>query len=507
MPENEFEKKVSSEMQELKFKPSEAVWLRVEERIRRKNKRRVFVIIFLLAGLALPGYWQWDNFFGGKKSEIVKTENTPLEKNNTVNDNENEKEQTDITNNTQKEKTHVTNGNNEEKGILNNDNSINKTDKRSPEFDIPGKTKVDKKRTVLPVDQVKKDPKKNKKDPKPAQGKEVTLTESDLAILTIDEPQTTKKETATKKNIDNNIVNQDVDQINKPSTKVDSIKADTIVKKADIKKDSLVKKIDSVSKIVAVDSPIVNIPKNPSDKKWSFGIEFIPGKSSLKEDLFSFSMNKSADLSANTGSGSGIVPAGPVKSSSGFAFQFGGFFKRQFTKRSSLTVGLRWAYYTEEFRIGARMFPASQSPAFSQLLNTLGVNSVYDAGGYNFSVVNHYHFIELPVNYIVQLNKSDAHPITLNAGLKVGQMFTSNALVYDTAAGGIYYSSRKQFNKTQFGISTSLNWKVTKKDKFYLAVGPLLDMHLNSLLDNPYDKKKYLLFVGLRTSVIFNSKK
>src|SRR4030095_1209498 len=74
MPENEFEKKVSSEMQELKFAPSEKVWLRVEERIRKKNKRRVFVIIFLLAGLSLLGYWQRDNLFGEKKNDIVKTE-------------------------------------------------------------------------------------------------------------------------------------------------------------------------------------------------------------------------------------------------------------------------------------------------------------------------------------------------------------------------------------------------------------------------------------------------
>src|SRR5258708_4471069 len=74
MPENEFEKKVSSEMQALKFTPSEQVWLRVEERIRKKNKRRVFVIIFLLAGLALLGYWQRSNLFGEQKNDIAKSE-------------------------------------------------------------------------------------------------------------------------------------------------------------------------------------------------------------------------------------------------------------------------------------------------------------------------------------------------------------------------------------------------------------------------------------------------
>ena len=92
MPENEFEKKFSSEMHDLKFKPSEQVWLRVEERIKKKKKRRIFVIIFLLAGLSLLGYWQRSNLFGESENDIAKTEKKnennskpATEKNNSIN--------------------------------------------------------------------------------------------------------------------------------------------------------------------------------------------------------------------------------------------------------------------------------------------------------------------------------------------------------------------------------------------------------------------------------------
>src|SRR6187397_655543 len=73
MPKNESEKKVSSEMQDLRFKPSGNVWLRVEERIKKKKKRRIFVVIFLLAGLSLLGYWQRSNLFGESENDIAKT--------------------------------------------------------------------------------------------------------------------------------------------------------------------------------------------------------------------------------------------------------------------------------------------------------------------------------------------------------------------------------------------------------------------------------------------------
>jgi hypothetical protein len=69
---------VQEEMQGFKLKPSEVVWPKIEERIREKKKRRIFFILFFLAGLALLGYWQRDYFFGGNKNNIAQNKNQDI---------------------------------------------------------------------------------------------------------------------------------------------------------------------------------------------------------------------------------------------------------------------------------------------------------------------------------------------------------------------------------------------------------------------------------------------
>ena len=58
MQENEFEKRVQKMMEEWKVRPSVSVWSGVEKRIREKRrKRRWLLVIPMLAGLALGGYF------------------------------------------------------------------------------------------------------------------------------------------------------------------------------------------------------------------------------------------------------------------------------------------------------------------------------------------------------------------------------------------------------------------------------------------------------------------
>jgi hypothetical protein len=79
--------------------------------------------------------------------------------------------------------------------------------------------------------------------------------------------------------------------------------------------------------------------------------------------------------------------------------------------------------------------------------------------------------------------------------------------MYDTAFNGIYYQNKKQLNRTQFSLSTGFSWTLANNKRAQWSLGPVATIHVNRLLDNPFENKKYLFFVGLRTSILFHSKK
>jgi hypothetical protein len=307
---------------------------------------------------------------------------------------------------------------------------------------------------------------------------------------------------------DADTIAQSIDRIDTRSidNKIDSAKIDAPIQKDEVKKDSAIKKTDTVSKIISpTDSPIVKLPIKPSDKKWRFGIEFTPGISSLNESLFSFNMNKNADAYANpaqSGNGAGLptIPAAPSPSSSGFAFQIGGFAKKEMTARSSFSIGLRYSYYSEKINIG-------RDTLLNILQYTDNSRSYFRASNSFRDKTNSYHFIEIPVNYYLRLNKNKNKPFTWNAGLTISGLIATNAVMYDTAFGGIYYKNKNWLNKTQFSFTTGFSWPLTNNKNTQWSIGPAIDIHLNSLLNDPYQDKKYLFFVGLRSDILFKKKK
>jgi phosphotransferase system IIB component len=167
-------------------------------------------------------------------------------------------------------------------------------------------------------------------------------------------------------------------------------------------------------------------------------------------------------------------------------------------------LGLQYGYYSNVLHIGNM-----RNSGNTQLFSVLGrnANQVYNAGGDTTKYTNSYHFIELPFLFQWQLNKNKTKPFIWNTGFTIGQLIASNAIMYDTAFNGVYYKNKSQLNKTQFSLLTGFSWTIANNKQLQWNLGPVADLHLSKLIDNPFENKRYLFFVGLRTGVLLNSKK
>ena len=508
MPENEFEKKVSSEMQDLRFKPSENVWLRVEERIRTKKKRRILVFVFLFAGLALLGYWQRNNIFGGNENGIAST--TEKKQDNNSNSPE-ETNNTPITNpNSETIKKEDVNNVNDKAG----NNKIANDQRKEEEPATDNNKDVTGSKTVISA------PKNNKDEKKENQVNKKTRIDDgpEVSIVVVSADSKKKNATGETKLTDNPVVNVNNDAstiqdgIKQPDAKpLESTTDPAKVQPAqqDKKSDG---KIDTALKVDQPKQPAKPIVKqDPSEKKWKWGLHFTPGISSLSDKNFPISSQSSYDRLAyqnNVSTGSGIPPVRqqPSDPEAGFAFQAGAFLQRQLSARTSISLGLQYGHYSNVLRIGMRRDSLLNNSQFASALDEKA-DVVYNAGGDTVKYTNRYHFIELPLNFQWQLNKNKAKPFVWTAGFTIGQMISTNAIMYDTAFNGIYYQNKKLLNKTQFSLSTGFSWTIANSKKAQWSLGPVVNIHLNKLVDNPFDKTGYMFFAGLRTAVLFNPKK
>ena len=500
MPENEFERKVSSEMQELRFKPSEKVWLQVEERIREKKKRRVFIILLFFAGLALLGYWQRNNLFGEKGTGIIN-----LEKQNEENA-------------IPKKESGNSSPNDPNTGTTKQQETRNETDKAGTENLPVVEPGLDKKNTGNTKNDIQKLKSTTKKETSVNPAPEKTKIKDGLVVAThkvTAPPQKQNLVVANDKTKDTALLNESKEIVNedeikqaeiKPvDNKIDSTKTGVIEQKKNIMATD-----DSLLKRKAKDSAAAIVQKNASEKKWKWGLHLTPGISALNGNSISLGSSRSADANyyqSPSGSPTGGPPVRqePSEVRSGFAFQAGTFAQRELSPRTIISLGLQYGYYSTHISIGNKR--ASSTPNNQTASVSFANNNVYNAGGDTIKYTNQYHFIELPFNFHWQLNKNKTKPFIWSTGFTMGQLIANNALMYDTAFNGVYYKNKSQLNKTQFSLSTGFSWTIANNQQAQWSIGPVVNIHLNKLFESPFENKKYLFFAGVRANVLFNQKK
>lgn len=533
MRENEFERKVQEQMEELRIRPSDETWERVEKELREKKKRRAAVLFFIMAGLLLLGYSGYtflnrsfnqpvaQNEIKKSSSETIQpTGNTPASTINTTTHN----------NPAVAEKSETTPNTNQPYQNKNaNPSLIRKTDKEDPVTTLQTSQKENRqlpdnanpgKLKGASIVRINADNRQQKKNAGTRQ------KDNNSAVLN-------STETAISRNsLDQTERNQEQQPVDKKDDIISNgIVSNTINPKQQISAGS-VSAIDSTvakTEVNGTQSPITEEPtpaiaKNNNKSNWKFGVEVSGGLISSQSEVFGF-INVSEEKSlrnqfaaGNAGiptNGSGITPPSDVKA--GKSFKIGLVTEKAISKRSSLSAGLRYSYADESLVVGAIRDTMIRSSSYSVSQNFFafsGVRNAYSpsalaappASPTNYT--NRYHFLEIPLLYQTQLNKGKKVGVLWNAGIVPGLLIGTNALVYDTVARGVYYKNDKAFKKFHINMQTGFALQFGNNKKIQWSLGPTISLDMTRLMkEDVFTEKRYFLYTGLSGRVFLNSRK
>src|SRR5690606_40737230 len=123
------------------------------------------------------------------------------------------------------------------------------------------------------------------------------------------------------------------------------------------------------------------------------------------------------------------------------------------------------------------------------------------------SYSNSFHFVQVPVSYQLQLNRGTKTPILWNAGISAAYLVGTNAVLYDTTAGGIYYEDKNAFNKVQLNLHTGFAIRFGVNRKMQWSIGPEFSMGASKLVKDAYNKNQHLFYSGLTGRLIFSKKR
>jgi hypothetical protein len=541
MQENNFEKRVQEQMEELRFRPSPAVWQKVEEEIRKRKKRRVVFFLSLLAGLCLLGYTGYFLFKpittpSGKQATAAHVSKSSSDHHNEIAGTANQLQQ-------EQEPAETSSGNHitqdQIAGTPQQDIQPTPATSGNDKTDTKANTiaKIDPKiyeqvQSKNVPDQIKQAQTSSTKEPELENatatsnnmpGKKSVVIDANLVKPTQDTESETSRELSEKltltpgnqslkpvtpdpaMNAISSEVTADVD-----STSKTDIAAIPVVDSSALSLDSAATKNDLAISAEQTTSPSATKTKT---SRIELGLELSYGFSGDSKHGFPNvgtqkalmdQLNNAPPANFGTPATSAIYYLPPATVKSGTAFRAGVIASMRLSKRSKVSSGLRYAYFSHQLTTGGYKDTAvSFSNSYLQNVNQ---NAIY-RGYEQKSFVNRFHFIQVPLQYELQLNKGRKVPIAWNLGVSAGYLFSTNALVYDSAAHGRYYPNKKAFNKMQWGLNTGFSFRFGIRNKIQWSVGPELSMGLNKLMKDGYTPTQYLFYGGITGRIFLTKKK
>ena len=414
MQENEFEKRLQGEMEEFRLRPSGVVWDKIEDELKKKKRRRVVFYIFLLAGLSLVGY---SGYFLLTTNTQNLTQRDAATTEKKVIDNREPKPTGDDTQKATPGDQEIANQEQaqvEEQIIVRGEN---KKVANEEEQIIKKKSRVNKISGELRSTEPAKKNVPKASENNNSSSEKVIARQSDKNNKSVVEPTTIP----TGELAENNI---------KVDEKVTTEKKEVNAAKSD-------------NALAAIEKQDQKLPVNQQKQKKKtsaaikWGLDLSAGVSQISNKAFSFSaVSQSADALNVATPGNGNAPGGsasigPSDELRGFAFKAGIVGELNISKRSSVSAGLSYAYYSNNLKTGS---PKDSSFVLRTMTaQSVALNSYYQ-GSQVMEYTNHYHFIQLPIYYQLQLNKGVKLPLIWSIGVAPAYLFSTNALIYDTAS-------------------------------------------------------------------------
>ena len=459
MPGHEFEKNVQQRLDELKLRPSDAVWNNVEYSIRKDKRRRRIIlwIPILLLFIGTSGYFLV-NKNGFISAETAIARNQSNTKNNLSSTPE--AKQLDNAATIEKPETQkdlnpapVTKSNND-KAARKNIETKKSTSNNKLVFASNG-NKSSKHQTIIV-----KDDDKVQSLTKEGQSINPDKEQADAMALPVDDEPL--------KYSDPNL------SLIKGSSPIVAL---TIPEKTNASFETPAVDMNSLSKM--------NQKDVYRSSKWQWGLDFSVGTSTASSEI---SFAKSAALD-NTGIG---VFNGNVQSvdqtttiESGIHWSAGGFVQRNFTNRFAISAGLQYSQFSTRIITGARVN--------NSLRLFYSSGNFADQPGKASEYTNRYHFLELPVDVHFKLNKSNNFPIYANTGLSIGWLLVANSMNTD-ATTNIFSQNVDLYNKTQIGFHGGFTFGLLNKTKHPMQIGPSMRYNFTRLMENSPSSKHLVSF-------------
>jgi hypothetical protein len=248
--------------------------------------------------------------------------------------------------------------------------------------------------------------------------------------------------------------------------------------------------------------PMAN-KKQPTGN-WKLGVNMYGG---ISNNLAGIPVISNANYAAdylgsgtpqNSSGGGFSSPIAVLNYRKSFSYGVGAFVSRQLSKKFSLSTGIDYHFYSAKSSIGSKVNTRASFYDVT-LQRTTSVSGFYSFGNTE-TFTNTYHYLELPVNLQLRINKNESKPVLFSIGITPGYLIGSKAL-YGNSREQKYYIENDQFRPLNFSTQSGLSFPVLRSNSYTINAGPVLQYGFTNMSKPQTRTNQHMFFTGIKTTI------